>query len=46
MDVALALHRMGLVPKSHVEQSFDSLEQEKTDPLLPSLQAEEAGPGG
>jgi hypothetical protein len=41
MDVVLALHRMGLVPKSHVEQSFDSLEQQKTDPLLPSLISEE-----
>jgi len=41
MDVVLALHRMGLVPKSHVEQSFDSLELEKSNPLLPSLMPDE-----
>ena len=41
MDIVLALHQMGLVPESHVEQAFDSLEAEKQDPLLPSLMPEE-----
>jgi hypothetical protein len=33
---------MGLVPKSHVEQAFDSLEREDRDSLFPSLMPEEA----
>jgi len=41
IDIVRALHHMGLVPESHVEQAFDSLEAEKQDPLLPSLMPEE-----
>ena len=41
MDVVLALHQMGLVPESHVEQASENLEAEKQDLLLPSLMPEE-----